>query len=387
VKQLRVGADAELDVKVRFAGCTTAYAAEAKVYVDDELVLTTSISVPVSLNPSDKTAVVYHSPNHVILDPQLLSVGKINVKNAELWWPRGYGEQRLYVVRVDVTPRDSGSEGKSFRGNKDTVIPTQTISRKVGIREVELIQERYPPASKLNVKASASSGSANPQPASFYFRINNEPIFMRGANLIPLDSIPARVSTYDRAYLLHAAVEANYNAIRVWGGGYYQADDLYEYADEMGILMWQEIMLAVRRLSAIPLLETLLMLLLCSLQCALYPRNIDFLRDIAIEVQEQAVRLSSYASVVTWGGNNENEVALGWFSASNLNRDLYVADYSKLYADTVFPALFSVDNDPNGGPKLERAWVDSSPSNGLVSWDPYVKMWGSASTPAAGDVQ
>jgi beta-mannosidase len=34
----------------------------------------------------------------------------------------------------------------------------------------------------------------------------------------------------------------------------------------------------------------------------------------------------------------------------------------------------------------QRPWVDSSPSNGLISTDPYVKLWGQASTASAGDV-
>ncbi len=82
-------------------------------------------------------------------------------------------------------------------------------------------------------------------PASYYFRINGEPIFFRGANLIPFDSITDRVTKRDRKYILEAAVEANFNAVRIWGGGLYQPDDLYDAADKIGLLVWQEIMLAV----------------------------------------------------------------------------------------------------------------------------------------------
>ncbi len=99
---------------------------------------------------------------------------------------------------------------------------------------------------------------------------------------------------------------------------------------------------------------------------------------------------------------------MGWFSASNNNRDLYVADYSKLYGDTIFPTMRSVERGEavlsaglstttttTAGDSdvidsvIERPWVDSSPSNGLYAAplnDPYAKLWGAASTAAAGDV-
>ena len=62
-----------------------------------------------------------------------------------------------------------------------------------------------------------------------------------------------------------------------------------------------------------------------------------------------------------------------------LYRDLYVADYSELYGNTVYKAITNVDQG-------QRPWVDSSPSNGLISTEPYSKLWGSASTAVAGDV-
>lgn len=146
--------------------------------------------------------------------------------------------------------------------------------------------------------------------------------------------------------------------VRIWGGGIYQTTDFYERADEMGMMVWEEVMLA----------------------CALYPRDDAFLANVFAEVEDQLWRLNTHASIVVLGGNNENEVALGWFTESNLNRDLYVSDYSKLYGDTVYKAIGAVEGH------AERVWVDSSPSNGLISEAPYDKLWEHASTALAGDV-
>ena len=147
--------------------------------------------------------------------------------------------------------------------------------------------------------------------------------------------------------------------------GYYQPNDFYDLADKLGIMIWQEVMLA----------------------CALYPTNKDFQMEIKKEVLFQAQRLQSHPSIVVWGGNNENEVSLGWFTESQENRDLYVADYSRLYAE-IFHILRdngAIESSLTGKSPLS-AWVDSSPSNGLYSFNPYSKRWGQASTSEAGDM-
>lgn len=95
-------------------------------------------------------------------------------------------------------------------------------------------------------------------------------------------------------------------------------------------------------------------------------------------MRQQVRRLQSHPSIALWGGNNENEVALTWFSQSTTNRDLYVVDYNELYINTIYKTLASID------PK--RAWVDSSPSNGLISRDPYVKRWGQPGDLKYGDL-
>lgn len=125
--------------------------------------------------------------------------------------------------------------------------------------------------------------------------------------------------------------------------------------------------------------------------CALYPRDPAFLGLAAREVSYQAARLSAHASVVMWGGNNENEGALTWFPASRANRDLYASDYVRLYVDVLRPALLREVGDPwPAAPEAAQqgthcAYVDSSPSNGALVREPmYVKRWGAVGNQTVG---
>ena len=88
--------------------------------------------------------------------------------------------------------------------------------------------------------------------------------------------------------------------------------------------------------------------------------------QIRQEVQFQIKRINWHPSVVIWGGNNEVETAMGsWFEPARQNPSLYVADYVELFLNTVRQAVVEVD------PAFP--FVDSSPSKGLLSYDPYVK--------------
>ncbi|KAA6427867.1 MAG: beta-mannosidase [Trebouxia sp. A1-2] len=107
--------------------------------------------------------------------------------------------------------------------------------------------------------------------------------------------------------------------------------------------------------------------------------SLDSVAQIHTEVQFQMRRINWHPSVVIWGGNNEVEAAMeGWFDVAKQNPQRFVADYTKLFLDTVQTAVAEVDP--------EFPFVDSSPSNGLISKEPYVKRWGDASSPFYGDV-
>lgn len=85
------------------------------------------------------------------------------------------------------------------------------------------------------------------------------------------------------------------------------------------------------------------------------------------EVKYQSRRLNKHTCMAVWGGNNELEPALGWFPESQDNPLRYAVDFTEIFINTIRPVL---DNGKHGIP-----FVDSSPSNGIVSEEPYVKRY------------
>ena len=81
---------------------------------------------------------------------------------------------------------------------------------------------------------------------TFFFEVNGFRTFLKGANLVPIHILPERVTKQKIEELLTFAKEAHMNVIRVWGGGMYESDYLYARADELGLLIWQDMMFGCR---------------------------------------------------------------------------------------------------------------------------------------------
>lgn len=178
-----------------------------------------------------------------------------NILDPILWWPNGYGKQYLYKIETKLIK------------DKD-IISKKT--KKIGIRKTELITSKD------------SLGN------EFYFKINNQAIFMKGANYIPQDNLQNRVSKEKYIDLLTQVTKANMNMIRVWGGGIYEEDIFYNTCDSLGILVWQDFMFA----------------------CAMYPSDSLFLENIREEAIDNVKRLRNHSSIILWCGNNE--IAEAW---------------------------------------------------------------------------
>lgn len=183
----------------------------------------------------------------------------VKVENAKLWWPNGMGEQPLYNIRID------GKLNSSDFGDVHFSYP----EFKYGIRTVSIDTARIRDGERL-----------------FAITINNVRTFCKGGNWIPADSIYSRVFDAKYERLIAEASEANFNMLRIWGGGLYERDIFYELCDRYGILLWHDMMFA----------------------CSDYPEDHAwFLEEVERELDYQTKRLRNHPSVVLWSGNNENQ--------------------------------------------------------------------------------
>ena len=189
-------------------------------------------------------------------------INKVNtvfkVKNPRLWYPAGYGEQPLYELTVTAD---------SCR-----------VWKRIGLRDLKTVS--HPDEHGI----------------CLYFEVNGIAVFAKGADWIPIDARPQTYTRerYDR--LLSNAVEANMNALRVWGGGLYENDDFYDLCDEKGILLWHD----------------------CMFACAQYPASDDFLSLVRAEIDYQVKRLRDHACIALWCGDNECGQFLRWAGQKEL---------------------------------------------------------------------
>lgn len=179
----------------------------------------------------------------------------VSIAHPQRWWPVGYGEPNLYRFHAEVT-----ADGATVA----------SADRETGLRTVELRREK------------------DQWGRGFAFVVNGVPIFAKGANLIPFDSFPTRVTPERMEAILHSAKDANMNMLRMWGGGTYQDDAFYTAADRLGIMIWQDFMYGG----------------------AITPYDPAFRENARIEAVEQVTRLRDHPSIVLWAGNNE--VQTGW---------------------------------------------------------------------------
>jgi beta-mannosidase len=226
---------------------------DAEVEVEAASAGSAKVSVQYSNNGAPATIVAtvsVHAGRNIIDLP-------IEIRQPKLWYPAGYGEQPLYDFTAQVGTGGQVSESRKVRA---------------GLRSIELhrVLDKWG--------------------RSFELVVNGIPVFAKGADVIPFDSFPNRVTTADYRRILQSARDANMNMIRHWGGGYYETDEFYAICDELGIMVWQDFMFGNDW----------------------QPGTYAFKLNIEAEAEDQVRRLRNHPSIVVWCGNNETESALNW---------------------------------------------------------------------------
>lgn len=243
----------------------------------------------------------------VIIIPETMAAEQvITIEHPQLWWPNGLGKQPLYRVTVRLTAGD-------------------TRTWRIGLRTMTVSREK------------------DEWGEEFCHVVNGMKVFAMGADYIPEDNILARVTPERTRRLLEDCKAANFNAIRVWGGGYYPDDAFYDICDELGLLVWQDLMYA----------------------CAFYDLTPDFERSIRVETHQNVARLRHHASLALICGNNEMEMFMAGANSALINHRTWefvptyphhITDYVKMF-EYILPAIVK-ETAP------QTYWWPASPSSG-----------------------
>lgn len=178
---------------------------------------------------------------------------KFHVDKPALWYPLRYGKQPLYQVKATL-----------LRG--DEVV--DEMAKKIGLRRARLVQR-----------------SLKDQPGtSFFFEVNNIPVYCGGSDWIPADNFIPRISRQKYYDWIKLVADGNQSMIRVWGGGIYEEQAFYDACDEYGILVWQDFMFG----------------------CGNYPAGPEMRESIHREAEANVRLLRHHPSIVIWAGNNED---------------------------------------------------------------------------------
>jgi len=263
------------------------------------------------------------------LDPGMNHVSvPIRIATPKLWYPVGYGAQNRYRFSAVI------------RAGKEVAARAEV---KTGLRSLELR------------RAPDQWGK------SFEFVVNGIEVYSKGADVIPFDSFPNRVTPEIHRKILQAARDAHMNMVREWGGGYYESDDFYDICDELGIMVWQEF----------------------AFGGDMIPGDVPYQENVRQEAIDQIRRLRDHPSIVIWCGNNEVET--GWYhwgdrqefkeSISPEIRDRVWQDYIIMFADVLRSAVAQYTDPVPYWPSSPSADFEEIPDNQHNGDMHYWQVW------------
>ncbi|MBD3273872.1 MAG: hypothetical protein GF372_01100, partial [Candidatus Marinimicrobia bacterium] len=130
---------------------------------------------------------------------------ELTIKDPALWWPLPYGTPNLYTLTLSFEEGEIVSDENSYN---------------LGIREID----------------SRVSFINDWQRRDFY--VNGQRIQIKGGAWVP-DMMLNRDT--DKLYAeLKLSKDANFNMVRIWGGGVTPPREFFDFCDELGLLVWHD---------------------------------------------------------------------------------------------------------------------------------------------------
>ena len=243
------------------------------------------------------------------------------IDTPEFWWVRGLGEQPLYTVTVFAIENGNAVDEKSKR---------------FGLRTIKLVRK------------------PDEYGESYYHEINGVPFFAMGANYIPQDCILSRITEQRTRELLENCVFANFNTVRVWGGGYYPEDYFFDICDELGIAVYLDL----------------------AFSCSMYNFDEEMLAEVTEEVKQNVSRICNHPSLALICGNNEIEHCYYYYGGESKEKYTYKKSYEEVF-ERLFPHLIDeiCPEIPyvSSSPTTHGGFVD--PQNESVGDTHYWDVW------------
>ena len=245
--------------------------------------------------------------------------GEITIENPQLWWPNGLGDQPLYHVEVSL-----GSSQEVY----------DSWRRRIGLRTMTVVRKK------------------DQWGESFAHEVNGVCFFAMGADYIPEEHLLGKRSEKRTRRLLEDCRLANFNSIRVWGGGFYPDDCFFDICDELGLVVWQDFMFA----------------------CSVYELTEEFEANIRQEFIDNVQRIRHHACLGLWCGNNEMEMFVDercWVTKPSEVRD-YLFMYERIIPEILKkydPETFYWPASPSSGGSFDNP---NDPDRGDVH---YWKVW------------
>lgn len=280
-----------------------------KLITNVKLITKVKLNTMVKQSGTGEVKIVIQAPDGTVIYAE--NNKPVEIPDPQLWWPNGLGRQPLYKVTISLL------EGGRI---------VDSVTKRVGLRTMTIIREN------------------DEWGESFAHNVNGLSFFAMGADYIPEDNIFSRITPERTRKLLEQCIRANFNVIRVWGGGAYPSDEFFDICDELGLVVWIDFMFA----------------------CANYKLDFDFEDSITAEIRDNVRRIRHHASLGLWCGNNEMEMFAerGAFDGNTVTKAHYIRMYEHIIPHILkeedpttfyWPASpssggsFDAPNDPNRG--------------------------------------